>query len=278
MKKVAIIGYGFVGKGMQKIFPDALIYDPYLINKEVPSATQEQVNQCDLAIVCVPTAPKGMGEQKVNADETEYLEADLSIVEETLEWLDTKHILIKSTVPPNTTEKLSNKNQREICFSPEYMGEGNYYVPPKYPDPLDPRKHDFMIIGGDKNECQNILAFFLTALGPAKKYMIMSSIEAELVKYMENTWGAMKVSFCNQWFDICETFGGSYEVVREGFLLDPRTEEMHTVVFRDKRGFGGKCYPKDLLAIVGACKKAGFTPDLLAEVWETNKKHLKKNV
>jgi UDPglucose 6-dehydrogenase len=276
MKKVAIIGYGFVGRGMSIIFPEAIIYDPFI--KEL-STTKEQVNECDLAIVCVPTAPKGMeGIQGVNEDETEYLEADLSILNDVLSWLDTDLILIKSTVPPGTTLGLNKLLDKKICFSPEYMGEGNYYVPPKYPDPLDPRQHGFMIIGGDKKVAQDILAFFLTVLGPAKKYMIMSSIEAELVKYMENTWGAMKVSFCNQWFDICETFGGSYEVVREGFLLDPRTEEMHTVVFRDKRGFNGKCYPKDLLAIVGACKKAGFTPDLLAEVWETNKKHLKKNV
>ena len=279
MKKVAIIGYGFVGQGMSKIFPDAIIYDPF----KGTTTSKEQVNECDLAIVCVPTAPKGMGEQKVNADESEYLEANLSIVEEVLGWLKTPLKLIKSTVPPGTTYKLNRKfgykyGYDTICFSPEYMGEGNYYVPPKYPDPLDPRKHDFMIIGGNKTACEEILAIFMRKLGPAKRYLIMDSEEAELVKYMENTWGAMKVSFCNQWYDICKLFDASYEVVREGFLADSRTEPMHTAVFKDKRGFGGKCYPKDLLAIVGACKKKGFTPDLLKEVWETNKKHLKKNV
>ena len=274
MKKVAIIGYGFVGKGMHKIFPDALISDPVYPD----SSNREEINECDLAIICVPTAPKGMGEQKVNDDENDWLEADLSIVKDVLSWLKTPLVLIKSTVPPGTTAELDlNYSEGGICFSPEYMGEGNYYVPPKYPDPLDPTKHDFMIIGGKKEVAQDILAIFMRKLGPTKRYMIMNYVESELVKYMENTWGAMKVTFCNQWYDICQEFRGSYEVVREGFLLDSRTEQMHTAVFKDKRGFDGKCYPKDLLAIVGHCEKAGYSPDLLKEIWETNKQMLKKN-
>lgn len=274
MKKVAIIGYGYVGKGMHKIFPNALIFDPFY--KE--SASKEQINQeCGLAIVCVPTAPLGMGEQKVNPDEKVFLPADLSIVRESISWLETEFILIKSTVPPTTTETLRKEFGKKICFSPEYIGEGNYYVPPHYPDPLDPRKHDFLIVGGDKDDCVDILAYFYKEMGPAKKYLVCSSVEAELVKYMENTWGATKVTFCNEWYDICKQFGGAYEIVREGFLMDSRVEPMHTAVFKDKRGFSGKCFPKDLLAIVAQCEAKGYTPELLKQVWEVNKQMLNKN-
>jgi len=298
MKKVAIIGHGFVGKGMSKIFPDAYVYDPsYPVkvgiigeqnqdpDKPYWIANKESINKdCGLAIICVPTPPLGMGEQKVNEDEDKFLGVDLSYIEDVLSWLKVDLVLIKSTVPPGTTDMLQVKFGdhdarlfRKICFSPEYMGEGNYYTPPKYPDPLDPRKHDFMIIGGDKKDCQDVLAYFIPKLGPAKTYYIVDAVEAEAVKYMENTWGAMKVSFCQEWFEMCEKFGASYERVREGLLLDSRVEPMHTAVFRNKRGFGGKCYPKDLLGIISASEKAGYEPKFLKEVWETNKRMIKKN-
>lgn len=273
--QVAIIGHGFVGNGMNKIFPDALIFE-----KDMGQEQKDLINkECGLAIVCVPTPPMGMeGEQKVNEDEEKYLGVDLSIIEDTIAWLDKDIlILIKSTIPPGTTDKLREKHGKRICFSPEYMGEGNYYTPPKYPDPLNPLKHDFMIVGGDKKDCDGILAYFIRKMGPAKKYYIIDAVEAECVKYMENTWGAMKVTFCQEWYEICEKFGASYNRVREGLLLDARTESMHTAVFPDKRGFGGKCYPKDLMGIIAQAEEAGYSADMLKEVWESNKRMLKRN-
>jgi UDPglucose 6-dehydrogenase len=87
----------------------------------------------------------------------------------------------------------------------------------------------------------------------------------------------MKVTFFNTWYDICELFGANYNKVREGFLLDPRTGPMHTSVFKEKRGFGGHCFPKDLLAIINACESKGYNPRILKEIWETNKIMLGKN-
>jgi len=52
---------------------------------------------------------------------------------------------------------------------------------------------------------------------------------------------------------------------------------MHTAVFKDKRGFGGKCFPKDLLGIINQTEKKGYSPDLLKEVWESNKRFLTMN-
>ncbi len=273
--QVAIIGYGYVGKAMQLIFPDAYIYDPTYTE----SKSKEQINtDCQLAIVCVPTPPLGTnGVQAVDQDEKNFLGVDTSIVEETISWLATKHIVIKSTVPPTTTDTLNKKYNKQICFSPEYIGEGGYVVPSHYPDPKDPRKHEFMIIGGAQSECEEILALFMPKLGPAKMYYILSAVEAECVKYMENTYGAMKVVFANEWYDMCQQFGASYEKVREGFLLDGRCEPSHTAVFKHSRGFGGKCYPKDLLGIINASETAGYNPEFLKQVWQVNKKMTAKN-
>jgi len=94
---------------------------------------------------------------------------------------------------------------------------------------------------------------------------------------MENTWGATKVIFANEWYEICQRFGASYNTVREGWVLDSRVERMHTAVFPRKRGFGGKCFPKDLLGIIAQSEKAGYEPSLLKQVWNSNKVMLKKN-
>jgi len=285
MKKksqVAIIGYGYVGRAMARIFPEALIYDPFLKDTHVKTSTKKKINkEAQLAIICVPTPMKEDGS------------CDTSIVEETVKWLETPLILIKSTVPPETTDRLIGSSLssidldlpmgercklKHICFSPEYIGEGNYFVNwNKYPDPKDPRKHDFMIIGGRKPDAVAIQNIFQRKLGPDKFYYLCSAIEAELIKYMENSWGATKVTFCNEFYEICKAFGVSYEKVREGWLLDKRVERMHTAVFPDSRGFGGKCFPKDVNAIVKASEKAGYKPSLLREVLNSNEEFKKNN-
>jgi UDP-N-acetyl-D-mannosaminuronate dehydrogenase len=132
-KTVAIIGYGYVGKAVRNFFRDhfnILIYDM----ASAESAPKEDINRmADLAVVSVPTP---MGKDK---------SADLSAIESTLKWLKVPLILIKSTIPPTTTAVLSKKFKKDIAFSPEYIGEGNYIVPfwKGYPDPLDMKKHEF---------------------------------------------------------------------------------------------------------------------------------------
>lgn len=288
MSKVAIVGYGYVGKGMHKIFPDAWIYDPGIKRNSCLSVqtldgeifdyakhdpTKEDINKnCSLAIVCVPTPPIGMDEQRVDDDCDTFLQADTSIVEEVVSWLKTPLILIKSTVPPFTTDYFKNKYHKRICFSPEYMGEGGYYIPPQYPDPVDPVKHGWMIIGGEDRDCDDIYDIFIQRMGASKVYFKCSTIEAELIKHMENTWIATKVTFANEWKNICDSFNVSYNTVREGWLLDPRVERAHTAVFKDKPGFGGKCLPKDLHSIITASEKQGYGADLLKSVWGVNQK------
>jgi UDPglucose 6-dehydrogenase len=68
-------------------------------------------------------------------------------------------------------------------------------------------------------------------LGPTKTYFQCSAIEAEIIKYMENSYLATKVSFVNEFRRICETFGADWHAVREGWLLDPRVEPTHTAAF-----------------------------------------------
>ena len=66
---------------------------------------------------------------------------------------------------------------------------------------------------------------------------------------MENAYLATKVSFCNQFFDIAEHLGVSYEELRELFILDPRVNPSHTFVYRDAPYWDSHCLNKDVKAI-----------------------------
>lgn len=265
-KKVAMIGYGYVGKGAFDFFKDryeTIFFDPHVEG----SATKVEANACDLAVVSVPTP---MGEDG---------SCDLSIIEETLDWLKTPLILIKSTIPPGTTKKLSEKSGKKICFSPEYMGEGGYFVPFwKYPHPKDMKMHSFQIIGGDKDTASAIMDFFVRVMGPDARFHLTDSTTAELVKYMENAFIATKVVFCNEFYNIAKAYGVEYKELRELWLLDERVGRMFSAVFpeKEKRGFEGKCLPKDVNAIVKAAESAGYDPKFVKAVIENNERIRKK--
>ncbi len=102
------------------------------------------------------------------------------------------------------------------------------------------------------------------------RYFQCSAREAEIIKYMENAHLAAKVSFVNEFRRICEAFGADWHTVREGWLLDPRVEPAHTAAFASAPGFGRKCLPKDLNAIIRAASDAGYSPLLLREILSSN--------
>lgn len=247
---------GFVGQGMLKYFPDA-----YQFDEPKGIGTKEEVNECDLAIICVPTPSRNNGR------------CDTDIVESVVQWVTTPLVLIKSTVEPGTTARLSVTYGKRIIFSPEYMGESSYYVPSQYLDPKNPVSHGFLILGGEEKACTEIADIFVPVIGPTTRIRIMQSVEAELIKYAENSFFAMKVMFSNELRDMCDLFGANWHRVREGWLDDPRIGPMHTAVFPDKRGFGGKCYPKDVKALYEICRMLDYEPLMLKATMESNNKY-----
>lgn len=261
MYKVGIIGYGYVGKGMERLFGDwvGAIYDPSFAE----SSTKEDFKEIDLAVICVPTPMMEDGR------------CDTSIVEASVKWLKEVNkdiiILCKSTVEVGTTERLNKTYGGHIVFSPEYMGEGKYFTPPwLYPDPVDPTSHGFMVMGGETEDMDKITNMVIKRMGPHTRFVYLTSREAEVVKYWENIWGAMKVIFSNHMYDCMQALSVSYNKAREGWAADPRVERMHTAVFERARGFNGKCYPKDLRGFIYAVEKAGFDPKLLKMIWNLN--------
>jgi len=259
---VAIVGMGYVGQAMSTVFPDAEQYDSKWFDlRPGPSQAElrERVNGCELCVVCVPT-PKAEGGA-----------CNLDAVEEVVQWVRSSLILIKSAVCPGTTDRLRKETGKRIVVSPEYIGESRYYVPDRYLDPRNPLKHEFLILGGEDADCEAVADIFAPVVGPACRIRIMSAVEAEIVKYAENSFFAAKVAFANELRDICTAYGASWHRVREGWIDDPRVGPMHTAVFPRDRGFGGKCYPKDLEALVHSARNRDVRVPVLEGVLESNR-------
>jgi UDP-glucose 6-dehydrogenase len=122
-----------------------------------------------------------------------------------------------------------------------------------------------------------MVQWFIPIMGPHVFFYQVDAKTAEVVKYWENTWGALKVTFVNEMYEVCKTLGVDYYKAREGWLLDSRIEKMHTAVFAESRGFGGKCYPKDVHALAHESESRGYEPKLIKQVLASNEDFIAMN-
>ena len=264
-KNIAIVGYGYVGKAMSEFFKNHYhvgVYDVVDVDLKdgLEKYTKDQVNKSDLVLVCVPTQQKENGR------------CDTSLVEETVSWIESKLIIIKSTVEVGTTKKLKKSTGKNLVFSPEYCGESTYWSP--YLWDREVKQTPFFIFGGDKNDTAKCVDSYLPVTGPVKTYRQTDSTSAEMAKYMENSFYASKITFCYEMANICKLSGLDYNEVRELWLLDPRINPMHTAVFADNiKAYGGKCLGKDISALKSYAKDVlGYDADLLQEVINSNER------
>lgn len=252
---VGIVGYGMVGGIMKELFPDAYIYD-----EPKGIGYREHINKCDYVFVCVPTPMAEDGH------------CDTSIIDSVFEWLNPKGVMIiRSTVPVGYTDKLNKDrmfkgDNHRIIFQPEYFGET-----PNHPF-ADPHNRSWITLGGSLFDTEAVAMLYQTVF---TSNLIINQVDArtaELAKYMENSFYATKVTFCNQFYDLAEELGVDYNKLRETWLLDPRISRSHTFVYPDNRGYGGKCLPKDTAAIIYIGDKVGVDMSVLKAVEEANKR------
>lgn len=266
---IGIAGYGYVGRAMTRMLQDhykVFVYDPkYQSQEESQCCTFvrdiEMLNHCSIGIVCVPTPSSPNGS------------CNLSHIEDVISKLRTEVIVIKSTIPPGTTDRLMKLSGKRIVFSPEYIGEGKYWNPVfnSATGKNDNMKAiPFLILGGNNEDTRYVLDILTPILGPYKNYFQTTCINAEVIKYMENAYIAMKVTFVNEMFEVCNALGADWYAVREGWLLDPRVDKSNTVVFPHARGFSGKCIPKDIAALIHTAHEAGYEPGLLQQIIKSN--------
>ncbi len=249
--KVAVVGAkGYVGKSMMQLFEKC---QPVAF--DLGLGTTDEVNACDVALVCVPTPMKADGS------------CDTSIVFDVVSWLRTPLIVIRSTIPPGTTDRLEAEHKVNVVFCPEYVGSSSVAHPLN-----DNRLRSFLILGGRPTCTETALQAFQQVYNASVKVMRCTAKEAEVIKYTENSFIATYVTFCNEFAQVAKTFDVSWSTVREGFLLDPRMTPYWTFVYPENPGFGGHCLPKDLNAIVAASRAAGYNAEFLESVLAQNER------
>jgi len=249
--KVAICGYGWVGKAMHKLFPDAVIYDPI----EAPATPEEEVNNCDIAFICVPTPNKGKAE------------LDTSIVEEVISWCKCETLVVRSTVNPGDCDRWVKIYNKNIVIQPEYLGET-----PNHPL-LDQKSRPFIIMGGTPKNRRKLINLYTEIYNANVTIRQVSNLEAEVVKLSENRAIFFKVAQCQELYDICELAGVDYYTIRDAvYSDDPRFNLWFTFVYPDKRGANSKCIPKDVYAWAAWAESLGYEPKITNAMLERNEK------
>lgn len=268
--KIGVIGHGFLGSSIVFGFSPSVgmenikIHDKY---KKGFDSLEETANNSNIIFVCLPTpAFKDNGEVDLSA-----LEENLGIINSLVSKADNKVIVIKSTIPPGTTKKFSEKyNNLRIVHNPEFLTGSTAK--------LDFINTHRVILGGQKEDVEFVEKLYRERFGGSVLIFKTESSASELVKYMNNLFFATKVTFMNMMYDVCQELGLEYNDLRDMFFSDCRIGRSHmNVPGNDKdesgaqlRGFGNLCFPKDLKSFIFFMKSKGMDAGLLEAVWDKN--------
>lgn len=256
--KVGIWGSGNVGVATGESLKNKhsiVYYDKYKKGLQDIS----KIKDCEIVFVCTPTPMKSNGK------------IDLKIVKDSVEKINklVKNetiIVIKSTVIPGTTGKLANKYKRlNFSFNPEFLRERCANE--------DAKKPDRVVIGIYKSQDKvyDKLNKMYNRVFKNIPIIRVSLKEAELVKYCSNAILAAQVSIANELFQLCKVTNVNYNKLKNILLYDKRIGTTLDVPGYDgDLGWGGRCFPKDVNALIYYSREMGYRPYLLEETWRLN--------
>ena len=264
MKKIGIVGRGFVGSAVEFGFSPPTGCDAEVrIYDNNPSKSintlEDTVNKSEFIFLSVPTPSNEDG--SINLDILSQALNNISKVNKKKNNI----ILIRSTVTPGTTKFLQNKFKNlNIVFNPEFLTERS-------------AKFDFInqsrfILGGEKRYTSRVGNLMKWRFGDSVPIIETNYETAELIKYMNNCFFATKVSFLNEMKLIADECNADWNTAVEGFVRDGRIGHSHLSVPGPdgKKGFGGSCFPKDIQALISFGKDLGLVLPTLTGAWDTN--------
>lgn len=258
MAQIGFIGYGVVGQTTANGF--RRMHSISFHDKNKPSDSFEKVAEfSEFIFLCLPTP--------MTADASCI---DLTIMEEAVERIaplvarTSKVLIIRSTVIPGTTARLA-KSYPGVNFvmNPEFLRE-------KSAD-WDFLNADRVVIGATDRGVGRRVEGLYRSIMPQTPIYVTDPTAAEVVKYAANTFLSMKVIFANEMADLCERLRVDYGDVKTMIAADKRIGDSHLDV-TPERGFGGKCFPKDIVALLGLAEELGVELSLLIKTWEKNLK------
>lgn len=231
--KIGFIGQGWIGRNYSDDFEnrgyDIVRYaleEPYVQNKSA-------IADCEITLIAVPTptTPEGFND---------------SYVVDALSNIADGHIaVIKSTMLPGATQKLQTQFPNIIVLhSPEFLVEKTAAY-----DAANP-KRNIVGIPEDTPAYHEAAKKVLAVLPVAPYQVVVTSLEAELIKYAGNCFLYSKVLFMNALHDVVEKSGADFTLIANAMIHDPRIGTSHMQPVHDSgRGAGGHCFIKDFEAL-----------------------------
>lgn len=229
---------------------------PTIIEKDIDKIVKEQfdlgrvqattdfgkaVRETDVSIICVGTPSTKEGHLNL-----EYIYKVAHEIGSEIKNKDSFHVVaLRSTVLPGTNKKIgeileavSGKKRNTdfgIVSNPEFLREGSavadYYNPA------------LTVIGSDHQDSLSIMSEVYEKIeAPIKRVSIE---EAEIIKYVNNSFHALKISFANEVGNICKELGIDSRNVMELFCMDDQLN-ISPYYFKPGFAYGGSCLPKDL--------------------------------
>jgi UDPglucose 6-dehydrogenase len=258
-EKIGIIGQGFVGsavrEGMKHYYDIAAFdKDPSKFSSSGIDSIEDIVDNTDVTFLCVPTPMKKSGQCDLG-----ILASALNEISSCVKTLNKEGyiVVIKSTIPPGTTETLNSiYSNLDIVFNPEFLTEANANE--------DYKNQNRIVVGGERPGSTRVKAIFAKAF-PKVPIIKTSSTIAETIKYVTNTFLAMKVSYANEIYQLCQGLGIDYDKVIEYARYDDRLGNSHWSVPGPDGdyGFGGHCFPKDIAALQFLAKELNIDTTML---------------
>lgn len=263
--KVDIVKQGrspIIEKGLNELVNKGLISG----NLDATTDTQKAVLESDLSFVCVGTPSNGNGNIDLTYVKRVCEEIGAAIAKKT-----SYHVVVlRSTMLPGSTEELviptlegaSGKKagvEFGVCFNPEFLREGSsiedFYNPP------------FTIIGAEDQKAAQVLANVYSML-TAPSFQIHIQ-EAEMVKYVNNAFHALKVAFANEIGSICKQQGIDSHTVMDIFCRDTKLN-LSPYYLKPGFAFGGSCLPKDLRALLYHSSRLDVKTPVLGSILPSN--------
>jgi UDPglucose 6-dehydrogenase len=176
-------------------------------------------------------------------------------------------VVTKSTVPVGTgreikarIEAVRTDNGLDVAANPEFLREGSAIE--------DFMRPDRVVIGAETEAAREVMRGLYRPLFLRDTPIVFTSLEtAEMIKYAANTFLATKITFINEFADLCEKVGANVQDVARGIGLDGR---IGGKFLNAGPGYGGSCFPKDTLALVQTARAAGAPITLVEQVVAIN--------
>jgi GDP-mannose 6-dehydrogenase len=222
------------------------------------SAT-EAVLDSDVSLVCVatPSLPGG-------GLSTTYLEAVTSQIGSALAAKDGWHTVVyRSTMLPGTCEGVLIPLLEQLSGNPEFLREGtsvrDFFEPPK------------TVVGHTEERSAGLVVGLYDGV-PGPRFLVPLGV-AEMVKYVDNCFHALKVDFANEIGAICAALGLDSHAVMDVFLSDTKLN-LSGAYLRPGFAFGGSCLPKDVRALTHTARRHDVEVPVIANILSSNEAHL----